>query len=128
VKLLFDTHTFIWWDGDPDRLSARTLALLEDPSHTLLFSVVSAWEIQIKLQLGKLRLDMPLQEVVEGQQQSNGVQLLPVILPHVLALEGLPAHHKDPFDRLLIAQAIQEGAALVSSDPVFDRYPVNLIR
>lgn len=108
MKLLLDTHTFIWWDSEPARLSPRALALLTERQNTLLLSVISIWEIQIKLQLGKLRLAVPLKEIVESQQQTNNVQILPLTLEHVLALENLPAHHKDPFDRLLVAQAIVE--------------------
>jgi PIN domain nuclease of toxin-antitoxin system len=82
--------------------------------------------MQIKLQLGKLKLQLPLAEVIKGQQQINYLEVLPVTLEHVLALEKLPAHHKDPFDRLLIAQAEVEGAVLVSGDPVFAKYSVKV--
>jgi PIN domain nuclease of toxin-antitoxin system len=92
-----------------------------------LLSVASVWEMQIKLQLGKLRLQLPLVEVIEGQRQTNGVEMLPIRLEHVLALETLPPHHKDPFDRLLIAQAQVEDVVLVSGDPVFTRYPIKVI-
>jgi PIN domain nuclease of toxin-antitoxin system len=90
-------------------------------------SVASIWEMQIKLQLGKLSLKLPLAVVIEGQRQTNGVEVLPVRLEHVLALEMLPPHHKDPFDRLLIAQAQIENAVLVSGDPVFTKYPIAAI-
>lgn len=127
MKLLLDTHTFIWWDSEPAKLSAQAVALCQDPSNTLLFSVVSAWEMQIKLQLGKLALKLPLATVIEGQRQTNHIKVLPVTLPHVLALQNLPTPHKDPFDRLLIAQANVEGAALISGDPVFAEYPVTVL-
>lgn len=126
MRLLLDTHTFIWWDSDPDRLSAAALAALRDPVNTVWISVVSVWEILIKVQLGKLSIRLPLAEIV-AQQQANGLQVLAMTLPHSLALEGLPPIHKDPFDRLLIAQAIAEGALLVSADPVFLRYPARLL-
>jgi PIN domain nuclease of toxin-antitoxin system len=126
MKLLLDTHTFIWWDSDPARLSAPALAALRDPTNTLWLSVVSIWEIVIKAQLGKLAVRLPLPDVV-AQQQANGTQVLPVTLAHSLAIEGLPSIHKDPFDRLLVAQAIVEGAELVSADPVLSRYPVRLL-
>ncbi len=93
----------------------------------LLLSVVNVWEMQIKLQLGKLRLTLPLREIIETQQQVNNVEILPITLAHVLALENLPAHHKDPFDRLLIAQAMVEGAVLVSGDPNIARYAVHVV-
>lgn len=83
--------------------------------------------MQIKIQQGKLRFTVPLRELVESQRQTNGVQDLPIELEHVLALDTLPALHKDPFDRLLVAQANVEGAFLVSRDPVFSSYPVKLL-
>jgi len=127
MKLLLDTHAFIWWDSNPAKLSSNALALCQDQSNTLLLSVASIWEMQIKLQLGKLKLSLSLAEVIEGQQQLNNLDLLPVLLEHVLHLEGLPLHHKDPFDRLLIAQANIENAALVSDDPVIRNYQVKLL-
>ncbi len=83
--------------------------------------------MQIKLQLGKLKLNLPLAEVIERQQQTNSIEVLPVMLAHVLALQDLPAYHKDPFDRLLIAQANAEGAVLLSNDLAFANYSVELI-
>ncbi|HEY5870402.1 MAG TPA: type II toxin-antitoxin system VapC family toxin [Candidatus Tectomicrobia bacterium] len=127
MKVLLDTHAFIWWDSTPDKLSPRARAACHDRTNFLLFSVASAWEIQIKLQLGKLYLRLPLAEVIVGQQQTNNLQVLPVALSHVFALQSLPAHHKDPFDRLLIAQANAEEATLISHDPVFAHYPVKVL-
>jgi PIN domain nuclease of toxin-antitoxin system len=127
MKLLLDTHTFIWWDSEPAKLSPQVLTLCQDRTNSLLLSVASAWEMQIKLQLGKLKLTMPLAEIIESQQQRNNIEILPVFLPHVLALQSLPAHHKDPFDRLLIARANVEEAILVSSDPVFVQYVVKVV-
>ena len=126
MRLLLDTHTFIWWDSDPAQLSAVALTALRDPANTVWLSVVSVWEIVIKAQLGKLGLRLPLSHIV-AQQQANGLQILPVTLPHVLAVEGLPPIHKDPFDRLLVAQAVVEGAELVSADHVFAPYPARLL-
>jgi PIN domain nuclease of toxin-antitoxin system len=83
--------------------------------------------MQIKLQLGKLTLKLPLATLIEGQRQANYIKILPVTLPHILALQDLPMPHKDPFDRLLIAQARVEGATLLSSDPVFAEYPVTVL-
>jgi len=127
MKFLLDTHTFIWWDSEPAKLSAQVLTLCQNPANTLLLSVVSAWEIQIKLQLGKLSLKLPLEVVIEGQRQANQIEILPVTLPHVLALHDLPIPHKDPFDRLLIAQARVEGATLLSCDPIFAEYPITVL-
>lgn len=127
MKLLLDTHTFIWWDSDPRRLTPHVLEMCQDPGNLLLLSVASVWEMQIKLQLGKLKLILPLAELVESQKQINKIQILAVELEHVLALDELPPHHKDPFDRLLIAQAYIEEAVLISKDPVFTKYPLNVV-
>jgi len=127
MKLLLDTHAFLWWDSAPSNLSPPALAACQDPTNILLLSVASAWEMQIKLQVGKLKLALPLETIVEGQQQTNRLGILPVTLAHVLALKNLPAHHKDPFDRLLIAQANVEEAALVTNDPVFESYSVQRV-
>jgi len=124
VKLLLDTHTFIWWDSDPAKLSATALALCSDPANELILSVTSVWEMQIKHQLGKLSLRLPLRDIVTHQQATNGVIVLPILPEHVFALDGLPTPHKDPFDRLLVAQANSEGATLVSADAIFAAYPV----
>jgi PIN domain nuclease of toxin-antitoxin system len=122
MRLLLDTHTFIWWDSEPAKLSAQALALCQDRQNSLLLSVASVWEMQIKLQLGKLKLTLPLSELIENQQQTNHLEILPVLLAHVLAVQHLPAHHKDPFDRLLIAQANVEDVIIVSNDPIFPKY------
>lgn len=127
MKLLLDTHTFIWWDSEPAKLSPQALALCQDRQNVLLLSVVSVWEMQIKLQLGKLRLTLPLREIIETQRQTNNVEILPITLVHVLALENLPTHHKDPFDRLLVAQALVEEAVLVSADPNIAKYAVQVV-
>ena len=127
MKLLLDTHAFIWWDNEPAKLSPRVLALCQDRTNSLLLSVASVWEMQIKLQLGKLKLNLPLVEIIETQQQRNNIEVLPVALAHVLALQDLPPHHKDPFDRLLIAQANVEGATRLCNDPVFAKYGVNAL-
>jgi PIN domain nuclease of toxin-antitoxin system len=126
MKLLLDTHTFIWWDSSPQKLSPKALALCQNPENTLLLSMASIWEIQIKLQLGKLSLNLPLPELIESQQQTNNIELLPINLTHVLTLDTLPKHHKDPFDRLLISQAIVEDAVLVSGDSILGNYPVKV--
>jgi PIN domain nuclease of toxin-antitoxin system len=126
MKLLLDTHTFIWWDSSPQKLSPKALALCQNPENTLLLSIASIWEMQIKLQLGKLSLNLPLPELIETQQQTNNIELLPINLIHVLTLDSLPNHHKDPFDRLLISQAIVEDAVLVSGDSILAKYPVKI--
>ena len=127
MKLLLDTHTFIWWDSDPSKLSPQALALCDDSTNTLLLSVVSVWEMQIKAQLGKLIFARPLTDLIAQQQQANRLEILEIALAHVLALDGLPTPHKDPFDRLLVTQANNEGAVLLSRDPIFAQYPVNVL-
>ncbi len=127
MKLLLDTHTFIWWDSDPAKLPPHVLALCQDRDNTVLLSVVSVWEMQIKSQLGRLTFHRSLTEIVTSQQQSNRIQILPVTLAHVLALDTLPLHHKDPFDRLLISQASLEGAILLSKDVIFTDYAVKVM-
>lgn len=126
MRLLLDTQIFIWWDSEPERLSPRLLAFCEDPDNTLVLSVASVWEMQIKIQLGKLDLDRPLADIIEEHWQEDLLELLPVELPHVLALEQLPFHHKDPFDRVIIAQAITEHLTILSVDSLFDHYPVTV--
>ena len=129
MKVLLDTHTFIWWDSEPLRLSPQVLNMCQNPENLLLLSVASVWEMQIKLQLGKLKLVLPLSELVKGQQQINKIEILAVKLEHVLALDRLPSHHKDPFDRLLIAQARVEGLTLLTTDTLvaLDGEPTQLV-
>ena len=126
-RLLLDTHTFLWWDSAPGLLSATVLALCLDPSVVLYLSLVSLWEIQIKSGLGKLPLSLPLAEIVRDQQAQHSLQLLPITPAHIYALDSLPLHHKDPFDRLLIAQALTEGLPLASTNGLFSPYPVSVI-
>lgn len=125
MKLLLDTHTFLWLDSEPEKLSQHIQELCQDPKNTLLLSVVSIWEIQIKKQLGKLELRIPLSEIVR-EQQENGIEILVIESAHILGLESLPNHHKDPFDRLLISQAVVEDAILISADPLIKQYPVKV--
>lgn len=126
MNLLLDTHTFIWWDAEPTRLSKTTLSLLKDEDNAVLLSLASIWEIQIKAQLGKLDLRAPLAEVV-NQQQQNGVEILLVQLAHIFTLETLLPYHRNPFDRLLIAQAAAENLTLVNRDSIFSQYSVSIV-
>ena len=127
MKLLLDTHAFIWWDSGDARLSPVALAACESPANTLHLSLASVWELQIKMQLGKLTLRLPLAEVLRDQQRRNGLALEPVALEDILALDTLRALHRDPFDRLLVAQAGRRGFHLVSHDPEISRYPVPVL-
>ncbi|MEI6783753.1 MAG: type II toxin-antitoxin system VapC family toxin [Verrucomicrobiota bacterium] len=127
MNLLLDTQAFLWLDSDQAKLSAPARQACANPENTLWLSVASAWEMQIKTALGKLRLTRPLGQIIAEQQTANGLQVLTVNLAHVLALQALPPHHKDPFDRLLIAQAKSEGWDIVSKDPEFSAYGVPVI-
>ena len=127
MKLLLDTHAFIWWDIGDARLSPAALAACESPANTLHLSLASVWELQIKMQLGKLTLRLPLAEVLRDQQRRNGLALEPVALEDILALDTLRPLHRDPFDRLLVAQAVRRGFHLVSHDPEISRYPVSVL-
>lgn len=124
MKLLFDTHTFMWWDSDLSKLPTHVQTLCFHPGNQLVLSIVSIWEIQIKVQIGKLDLGKQLVDVVANQRKANQIELLPVYYNHVLDLDNLPLHHKDPFDRLLIAQARVEGLVILSRDLQFSAYNV----
>jgi PIN domain nuclease of toxin-antitoxin system len=126
MNLLIDTHVFLWWDSQPEKIPNRALSALEDPDNTIWLSLVSIWEVQIKTQLGKLTIHQPLDSLVQ-QQQQNGIQLLPIKLNHILAIQPLPYYHKDPFDRLLIAQSIAENLTCVSADSVFKQYNIPIL-
>jgi PIN domain nuclease of toxin-antitoxin system len=127
VALLLDTHTFLWFINNDPRLSATAVQRISDPDARVAVSVVSAWEIVIKLGTGKLSLDRPLKELWPESLAENSFDVLDVTIEHVLAVESLPQHHRDPFDRLLIAQALTEGFELVSADSVFASYPIRCI-
>ncbi len=124
MRLLLDTHVFIWWDAEPARLSARVRSLLADPANELLLSVASIWEMQIKAQMGKLSLRLALADLIREQQETNGLQLLSIDPHHVLALDSLPLHHKDPFDRMLLAQSQTDGLMFLTADSAFAAYGV----
>lgn len=121
--VLLDTHALIWALEASPRLSATARRVLEDSGNTVLVSVVSAWEIEIKKALGRLVTPDDLEDVIEAA----GFFRRLVTFADVRHLRALPAHHKDPFDRMLVAQAIEEGAPLVTSDPQIARYPIQVI-
>ena len=126
MKVLLDTNAFIWWDSQPQQLSNEIVEFLLQPDTVKCVSVVSLWEIQIKSQLGKLTLNQPLEKIYHSQSQ-NGISFLTVNPSHVLRLGVLPLHHKDPFDRLLIAQAMTEGLTILTRDKIFNLYGVPLL-
>jgi PIN domain nuclease of toxin-antitoxin system len=127
MKLLLDTHVLIWWSLDSAKLTKKIYELLTDPDNTLVVSIASIWEMQVKVQLGKLDLDKKVSELIAHQQQVNNLGILQIDPVHVYALENLPNEHRDPFDRIIIAQSIVEAIPLLSADKVFDRYPVERI-
>jgi PIN domain nuclease of toxin-antitoxin system len=128
VKYLVDTHCWLWLQVAPERLGGDIVDRLADPSHELLLSAASAWEIAIKHALGKLELPEPPDKYVPSRMQTSGTAGLPVVPAHALAVASLPLHHRDPFDRLLVAQAQQEGLTLVTADEALQAYDVELIR
>src|SRR5215510_9032535 len=123
MKLLLDTHTFLWFLDDSPQLSQKGKALLE-ADNDLLLSVASLWEIAIKLCLGKLTVAVPIEVLMTQQLTQNDIVLLPITVAPLIVVSTLPLHHRDPFDRLLIAQALVEQISIVSADPAFDAYPV----
>lgn len=127
MGLLLDTHTFLWFIDDDSRLSPKATERIADPATRVLVSVINAWEITIKTGTGKLSLDRPLSELWPESIQENGFDVLDVTTAHVMALAALAPHHRDPFDRLLIAQAIAEGHDIVSADEAFDAYPIKRV-
>ena len=122
MKLLLDTHVLLWAAGSPDKLSQAARTLLEDPQNELLFSAASLWEIAIKCGLGRSDFQVDVRVLRRGLLD-NGYQELPITSVHAVSIDSLPAIHKDPFDRILIAQATIEGITLLTADAVVAQYP-----
>ena len=127
MRILLDTHVFLWWNEASPALSKRAYGLLASPRNTLVLSVVSAWEVVIKTQGGKLRLPELPSVYIPTRAAHYGMEILPVSLAHVLAAESLPPHHRDPFDRLLVAQAVAEQIAVLSADPQIRQYAIEVL-
>jgi PIN domain nuclease of toxin-antitoxin system len=127
VTVLLDTHVWLWMQAAPRRLVPAVRALVEDATTTLLLSAVSSWEIAIKYALGRLPLPEPPELYVPDRMRTSGVVALPIEHSHALRVSGLERQHRDPFDRLLVAQCQIERIALVTADPIFERYDVELI-
>ncbi len=123
MKLLLDTHTFLWFIDDNPRLSKNGKSLLE-ADNELLFSIGSFWEIAIKYSLGKLNIKFPCEEFIMQQLMLNKIELLSIKASHLGIVASLPFHHRDPFDRILVAQTIIEQASIVSTDKIFDSYSI----
>lgn len=124
MRLLLDTHVFLWWVDDDPKLSNRVRDLIADTDNTKFVSAVSAWELTIKTGLGKIRLDQPVSTFFSTFTAENYFEVLPIQLAHIYYTEHLPPHHKDPFDRLLIAQAKAERLHIISADATFDAYEI----
>jgi PIN domain nuclease of toxin-antitoxin system len=127
VRLLIDTHTLIWAMDDATQLSGPAATALQDPANDLLLSAATVWELAIKVGQGKLKLSLPYRQWVDKAIADLGLTILPVTVEYADRQAGLPPHHKDPFDRLIIAQALVEGISVVCADPAFDAYGVTRI-
>jgi PIN domain nuclease of toxin-antitoxin system len=127
VRVLVDTHVFIWYVQSSDRLPSSVTAMINDGRNDILLSIASGWEMAIKQSTGKLNLGTPYASFISEQMRLNSMELLPVRLEHLDLITTLPLHHRDPFDRPLIARAIVEDIVLISADSVFALYPVRLM-
>ncbi|MGO9466429.1 MAG: type II toxin-antitoxin system VapC family toxin [Isosphaeraceae bacterium] len=124
MTLLLDTHAFLWFCQDDPLLSTKARALIEDAGNRKVVSVASCWEIAIKAGLGKLKLGESSATYLPSALSRTGFEVLPISVTHATSVESMPLHHRDPFDRLLVAQAAAEGIPVVSNDSQFDAYGV----
>ena len=123
-RFLLDTHVWLWMNGEPEKLNERAREILTNPTHELFLSAASAWEIAIKAATGKLQLPQPAERYVQKRAKANRVRDLPIRREHTLRAGTLPHHHKDPFDRLLVAQAAIERLPLITADRGLKAYGV----
>src|ERR1700721_2751281 len=126
MKAILDTHAFLWALAGDARMSRHARDIFAGPAD-LSLSIASFWEIILKVQSRKLNFPRPAGPYVLSKLAENRIEFLPVTIDHLLALEGLPMHHRDPFDRILIAQSLEENLPIVTSDPWFSQYPVEVI-
>ncbi len=127
MRLILDTHAFLWWVDDSPALPPKARNAIADPGNECLLSLASCWEMAIKSSLGKLRLPEPIERFIPAQLAANAIRQLPIDFRHVARVAGLAFHHRDPFDRLIAAQALEEDSAVVSGDRVFRKYGVKRI-
>lgn len=127
MRLLLDTCTFLWWVADTPELSAKARKAVADPDNACYLSVASCWEMAIKVSLGKLQLAGSIERFIPEQLAANDFRLLPIDFRHAVRVAALPFHHRDPFDRLLAAQAMEESLAIVSPDAAYASYGVKRI-
>ena len=125
MKYLLDTHTLLWFLTDDKKLSRRARQLIESSSNESFISIVNLWEIAIKTGLGTLDLDKPFEQMFPEQLHLNRIDILDITVNSLIQLTTLPFHHRDPFDRLIIAQGLAEGMPIISVDMVFDAYSIN---
>jgi len=124
MRILLDTQAFIWLATDDSALSKKAKKTFLDEKNDFFLSLASVWEMAIKASLGKLKLGLSLDKLILDQLQKNFIDQLPISFRHVTRVKKLPFHHRDPFDRLLIAQALEENIPVLSSDPAFDHYNI----
>jgi len=127
MRLLLDTHTFLWWAEDSPKLSVKAREVITNPVNICVVSLVCAWEIAIKSKLGKLKTPAPVDRFFTAELHQHGFEQLEISLRAIARTEALPLHHRDPFDRLLIAQALTEKLPVVSADPIFRKYGVKRV-
>jgi len=127
VRYLLDTHAFLWWIADDRRLSSPARAVIEDPDNEIHVSAVSAWEIAIKAGLGRITFQEDPARLIPAQLAANGFVDVPIESRHALGVLQLPLLHRDPFDRLLVAQALAENLPILTADPLVSQYPVPTI-
>lgn len=127
MRCLLDTHAFLWFIEDDSRLCAHASGLILDPANQRLLSIASLWEIAIKAGLGRLTVSSSFPELVEQHVLGNGMELLPILPTHLEAFTKLPFHHKDPFDRLIIAQAMSEDLPVITRDAAFSSYDITVL-
>lgn len=127
MRALLDTHAFLWWITNDPRLSRKVHEIISDSENELFLSVASGWEMAIKVGLGRLQLPPNLEHFILEQMALNAIESLPVQMSHALHVYKLPAHHRDPFDRMLIAQAQLENLPILTVDPQIARYSVKVI-
>jgi PIN domain nuclease of toxin-antitoxin system len=124
MNFLLDTHVFLWFIANDKQLSPKAKSLIESDQNSIFLSIASYWEITIKVSIGKLTLPTPLGTFLKGQLADNALQVLEIKTNHVDILASLPFHHRDPFDRLIIAQSLNENLPIIGGDIVFDKYGV----
>lgn len=127
MKILLDTHAFLWWITDDPQLSPRARHIIRDGKNEIFLSAANGWEIAIKAQLGRLKLPDKPELFISEQMSMNAIQGLPVEISHALHVYNLPGHHQDPFDRMLVSQSQLEGMHILTSDPQIAKYHVKVI-